>query len=80
MNKEIRQKYLKELAKSNTGEALKDLLEEKIDELKDVTRLPAEHLEVQARANIVAIVKLKQIIHILNLGKEETGKKQNEYI
>lgn len=80
MKKEQREKYLKELAKSTMGEALKDFLEEKIDELKDVTRLPAEHLEVQARANIMAILKLKKIIHILNLGKEDTEKKKNEYI
>jgi len=80
MDKEQRNKLLEELAKSSKGEAVKDLLEEKISELRDVTRLPAEHLEVQARANIVAIVKLKSIIHILNLGKEETNKNKNEYI
>ena len=81
MDKIQKQKYLTELARSNQGEALKELFDEKIEELKDVTRLPAEHLEVQARANIMAIVKLKEILRILFLLKEEKSKtEKNQYM
>jgi len=81
MKPEIRQKYLESLARSKQGEALLELLEEKIEELKDVTKLPAEHFEVQGRANIMAIIKIKEIIKTLNLlGKEKVKRNQNPYI
>jgi len=81
MKPEQRLKYLESLAKSKQGEALKEYLEEKIEELKDVTRLPAEHFEIQGRANIMAIIKIREILKKLNLLKEEKIKRnQNPYI
>ena len=81
MLKEERQQILEHLAKSKQGEALKEFFNEKIDELKDVTRLPAEHFEVQGRANIMAIVKIKEIMRTLELLKKENPKRiQNPYI
>lgn len=80
MTKEQRFKYLKQLARSNIGEALRDYIEEKISDLKDVTQLPAEHIEVQVRANVAAIVKLREILRMLDLLKEEEKKvKKNQY-
>jgi len=76
MTPEQRKKLLESLAKSSQGEAVKDLINEKISELRDVTKLPQENLEVQARANVAAIAKLKQIIHLITPEQKEIGKNQ----
>ena len=61
MNKKVREKTLESLADSSYGEALKDLVNEKIDELNNSSTIAGENKLVELEARQIAIKKLSDI-------------------
>ena len=80
MNKEQTQKYLKQIAMSPEGVALKGWLEEKISKLNDASTYPTDSFELEGKASIKASAILRALMFELELSKENTPpKKNNEY-
>ena len=80
MIRERRTKLLKSIALSPEGEALKDLLNELIGELKNASSFPAENFEIEGKASLKAAAKIEKIIYILNSFKTPaTNKQKNPY-
>jgi len=79
MNKEIRDNILKGLAESaKEGEAMRDLIQEKIDELSDIMSIRAGETELVGRQ--FAIKKLKEIKNKITVKKTEKIKRgKSEY-
>ena len=80
MTKEQREKFLQSIAQSPAGEALKDLLEEQIRDLKDATSFSKENFEIEGKASLKAAAKIEKIIYILELLKKpKSEKKGSQY-
>lgn len=82
MTKEERIKYLKKLAKSNEGIALKEHFEELIKRLVDARNFSKDNFEIEGKASIKAVIILEKILRDLEILKKETKKekKKNQYI
>jgi len=61
MNKEVREKVLDQLSKSTLGDALRDLIDEKLAELKDSSTIKGDNKLVELEARQLAITKLQEI-------------------
>ena len=81
MNKETRLKYLKNLAHSNEGLALKEHFEELISKLTNARNFGGESFEIEGKASLKAAIILEKILRDLELLKR-TRKKvvKNQYI
>ena len=80
MTKEVRLKYLEQLAKSNQGDALREHFEELIAKLTDARNYRTDDFEIEGKTSIKAAAVLKKILTDLNLlKKEKTERKQNQY-
>ncbi len=83
MKIEERNTKLESLARSGYGDALIEYIEEKIDDLKDITKIKAQTIEekgwmVQAREDSVKI--LKEIFRFLKDKREPKNmKEKNKY-
>jgi hypothetical protein len=77
-----REEYLKRLANSNEGEALKEYLGELIGKLTDARNFGGENFEIEGKASIKAVAILEKIMRDLSLLKKRSKKKnvKNEYI
>jgi len=76
MRKDLRDKQLKSLASSDLGDALKDYINEKIDELNNsstITGTPEKKI-IELEARQLAIKKLSEIFN--KLKKSEPPKKR----
>ena len=81
MNAELREKQLKSLAKSSHGEALKDWLNIEISNLENVSLIPEENFEAEARAHKNAAKVLRKLIRYLEtIGNKTTEREKNQYI
>ena len=76
MNKNERENLLKSIAQSPSGEALKDLLEEQIRDLKDATSFPKENFEIEGKASLKAAAKIEKIMYLLELLKKPVSEKK----
>ena len=76
MNKNERENLLKSIAQSPAGEALKDLLEEQIRDLKDATSFPKENFEIEGKASLKAAAKIEKIMYLLELLKKPVSEKK----
>jgi len=80
MEKIEREQLLKSIAESPAGEALKDLLEEQIRDLKDATGFSKENFEIEGKASLKAAAKIEKVMYILELLKKTESKKtKNPY-
>jgi len=80
MEKIEREQLLKSIAESPAGEALKDLLEEQIRNLKDATGFSKENFEIEGKASLKAAAKIEKVMYILELLKKTESKKtKNPY-
>jgi len=78
MNAEVREKSLKALANSSLGDALRDLINEKITDLNDSSTITGVDKLIELEARQLAIKKLKEIFS--KIKKVETPiKRQGEY-
>jgi hypothetical protein len=75
MDKEERRKYLKNLAVSNEGEALKDYFEELIGSLVDARNFNKTYFELEGKASLKAAAILEKILRDLELLKKPLPKK-----
>ena len=82
LKKDDRLKYLKDLANSNQGQALKEYFEELILKLTDARSFGGESFEIEGKASIKAVAILEKILRDLELLKKRTKRsiKKNEYI
>jgi len=82
MDTKQRTDYLKRLANSNEGEALKEYLEELISKLTDARNFSGENFEIEGKASIKAVAILEKVLRDLGLLKKRTKRsvKKNEYI
>lgn len=71
MNAEIREQQLKSLAKSGHGAALRDWLNIEIARLENVSLIPNEDFEAQARAHKEAAKVLRKLFRFLNISTEK---------
>lgn len=71
MNAEIREQQLKSLAHSDHGVALKDWLNIEIARLENVSLIPNEDFETQARAHKEAAKILRKLLRFLNTSTEK---------
>ena len=76
MEKVEREQFLKSIAQSPSGEALKDLLEEQIRELKDATNFSKDNFEIDGKASLKAAAKIEKVIYLLELLKKPTPEKK----
>jgi len=74
MKKELRDKQLVSLADSTMGEALKELINEKIDELNNSSTIMGDNKLVELEARQLAVKKLSEIFN--KLKKSEPPKKR----
>lgn len=74
MTKNKRQKLLKSIAMSPGGEALKDLLEEQIKDLKDASNFSRENFEIEGKASLKAAAKIEKIIYFFEKLKKPKSK------
>ena len=65
MRKELRDKKLESLANSDLGDALKDYINEKIDELNNSFTITGENKLAELEARQLAIKKLSEIFNKL---------------
>jgi hypothetical protein len=81
MEQSLRQKQLKILSKSSQGQALKDWLEIEIAKLENVSLIPEENFEANARANKAAAKLLRKLFRFLEVaGIKTTEREKNQYI
>ena len=78
MNKDQRQKYLKGLASSNEGEALKEHFEELIAKMIDATTYDKKNFEKEGLSKVEAANLLKKIMKELGLLKKEKPTKEKD--
>lgn len=62
MNIEARNKAIDQLSKSTLGDALRDLIDEKVAELKDSSTIQGADKLVELEARQLAIAKLQEIM------------------
>ena len=80
MNREQRFEYLKKLAGSNQGEALKEHFEELITKLIDARNYKSTEFEMEGKSSVKAADLLKKIMKDLGLlKKEKTIKEKDTY-
>lgn len=75
MDKKQRNLYLKKLARSSEGEALKEYFEERILKLKDLTTIESWEETIGRK---LAIVEIEKIMRQLNLLKKEKPSSKRE--
>jgi len=81
MKQEIREQQLKSLAASGHGAALKDWLNIEITRLENVSLIPNEDFENQARAHKLAVGILRKLLRFLNtVNKQTTDREKNPYM
>ena len=81
MTKEERIKYLKRLAKSKEGEALKEHFNELIEKMVDARGFSKEDFELDGKTNLKAAAALEKILRDLELlAKDKSSKPKNQYI
>lgn len=81
MTKEQRNKYLEELARSNTGIALKEYFQELIEKLTDGRNYSKDDFEIEGKTSIKAAAVLEKIMRDLELLKKPKKEiKKNQYI
>jgi len=74
MKLELREKSLKQLANSDLGDALKDYINEKMDELNNSSTITGNNKLVELEARQLAVKKLSEIFN--KLKKSEPPKKR----
>jgi len=80
LKKDIEQ-YLKKLAHSNEGQALKEYFEELIGKLTDARSFGGESFEIEGKASIKAVAILEKILRDLELLKRSKKQiKKNIYM
>lgn len=78
MRKEDRKEIIDNLKNKRQGEAIRDVIQEKIEELKQESIKNAETMEdIKGTRN--AIKKMKELLRRLNLSKKNKGKKKHPY-
>jgi len=81
MTKEERIKYLKRLAKSKEGEALKGYFKELIERLVDARSFNNENFELEGKASLKAVAILEKVLRDLELlARDKSSKPKNQYI
>lgn len=80
MNKELRDKQLVSLSSSTYGDAIRDYIEEKIEELNSCISIDGtpEEKSIRLEGRQIAIKKLREIFKRLEKN-ESLEKKRNEY-
>jgi len=78
MNREQRFEYLKKLAGSNQGEALKEHFEELITKLTDARNYKSTEFEMEGKSSVKAADLLKKIMKDLGLLKKEKQIKEKD--
>ena len=71
MNPEQREHYLKELAKMTHGTALMEWLDIEIKRLENLSLVPEENFEVEARGRRAAAKTIRKLFNYLKVNKEE---------
>ena len=80
MNPEVREAQLKSLAKSGHGAALRDWLNIEIARLENVSLIPNEDFDNQARGHKAAAGILRKLLRFLTVSKEKpTERVKNPY-
>ena len=80
MTREQQLKYLKKIAMSPEGVALKGWLEERVAKLNDASTYPKDSFELEGKASIKAAAILRALMFELELSKENTPpKKHNQF-
>ena len=81
MDKEQRKQYLKSLAVSTQGEALKDLFEELIAKLTDSRSYKSDDFEMEGKSSLKAVAVLQRVLKELELSKrKKKDRGQNQYV
>ena len=81
MDKEQRKQLLKRLSVSSEGEALKDLLKERISALTDSRKYKADDFEMEGKSSLKAVTVLEKVLRDLELLKRKKGDRgQNQYV
>lgn len=78
MRKEDRKEIINNLRNKKQGEAIREIIQEKIEELKQESIKNAKTMEdVKGTRN--AIKKMKELLRRLNLSKKNKGKQKHPY-
>lgn len=82
MDQNTRIQYLKQLAASNEGLALKEYIEELIVKLVDSRNYNSENFEIEGKAAVKAAAILQKVLRDLELlkRKKTSSKNTNQYI